>query len=77
MKLVRYGNPDQEKPGLIDAEGQLRDLSGVIGDIGPDQLSEVALVKLRQLKTADLPAVQGSPRLGSPLPASENSSPSD
>ncbi|MFT7114900.1 MAG: 2,4-diketo-3-deoxy-L-fuconate hydrolase [Rhodoferax sp.] len=67
MKLVRYGNPDQEKPGLIDAEGQLRDLSGVIGDIGPDQLSEVALVKLRQLKTADLPAVQGSPRLGSPL----------
>ena len=67
MKLVRYGNPGQEKPGLIDAEGQLRDLSGVVSDIGPDQLGDAALDTLRQLATADLPAVQGSPRLGSPL----------
>ena len=67
MKLVRYGNPGREKPGLIDAEGQLRDLSGVISDIGPDQLGDAALDTLRLLATADLPVVQGSPRLGSPL----------
>ena len=67
MKLVRYGNPGQEKPGLIDAAGQLRDLSSVVGDIGPDQLGDAALETLRRLATADLPAVEGSPRLGSPL----------
>ena len=67
MKLVRYGNPGQEKPGLIDAAGQLRDLSSVVGDIGPDQLGDAALQTLRRLATADLPAVEGSPRLGSPL----------
>ena len=67
MKLVRYGPPGQEKPGLIDAAGQLRDLSRVVGDIGPDQLGDAALEALRQLATADLPAVEGSPRLGSPL----------
>ena len=67
MKLVRYGNPGQEKPGLIDAGGQLRDLSSVVSDIGPDQLGDAALDALRQLATADLPVVEGLPRLGSPL----------
>ncbi|MDP2256247.1 MAG: fumarylacetoacetate hydrolase family protein [Polaromonas sp.] len=67
MKLVRYGNPGQEKPGLIDTAGQLRDLSGLIGDIGPDQLGDAALEALRQQDTGRLPAVEGSPRLGSPL----------
>ena len=67
MKLVRYGPPGQEEPGLIDSAGQLRDLSRVVGDIGPDQLGDAALEALRQLATADLPAVEGSPRLGSPL----------
>lgn len=67
MKLVRYGNPGKEKPGLIDAEGKLRDLSGVIGDIRPDQLGDAALAKLRELKTANLPLVRGKPRLGSPV----------
>jgi hypothetical protein len=43
MKLVRYGNPGKEKPGLIDANGKLRDLSGVIKDIGPEQLGDAAL----------------------------------
>ena len=38
MKLVRYGKPGKEKPGLIDADGKLRDLSGVVADIGPEQL---------------------------------------
>lgn len=67
MKLVRYGNPGKEKPGLIDAEGKLRDLSGVVGDIGPDQLGDAALAKLRKLKAANLPLVKGKPRLGSPV----------
>ena len=40
MKLVRYGQPGKEKPGLIDAAGKLRDLSGVVPDIGPEQLSD-------------------------------------
>ena len=67
MKLVRYGNTGQEKPGLIDAEGRLRDLSGVVSDIGPGQLGDAALDALRRLVAADLPVVDGSPRLGSPL----------
>ena len=67
MKLVRYGNLGQEKPGLIDATGQLRDLSSVVSDIGPDQLGDAALQALRQHDASALPAVEGSPRLGSPL----------
>jgi 2,4-didehydro-3-deoxy-L-rhamnonate hydrolase len=46
MKLVRYGQPGKEKPGLIDAAGKLRDLSGVVPDIGPEQLSDKVLAKL-------------------------------
>ena len=67
MKLVRHGNPGREKPGLIDAEGRLRDLSGVVPDIGPAQLAPAALAKLRKLKTDKLPAVRGTPRLGCPV----------
>ena len=67
MKLVRYGKPGQEKPGLIDAQGQLRDLSKVIKDISPDQLSDKALAKLRKLKTDKLPLVKGKPRMGCPI----------
>ncbi|MDO8442149.1 MAG: fumarylacetoacetate hydrolase family protein [Polaromonas sp.] len=67
MKLVRYGNLGKEKPGLIDAQGKLRDLSGVIKDLGPDQLGDAALARLRKLKTANLPLVKGAPRLGSPV----------
>lgn len=67
MKLVRYGKLGQEKPGLIDAEGKLRDLSAVIKDISPDQLGDAALARLRKLKTATLPLVKGSPRMGSPV----------
>ena len=67
MKLVRYGNPGKEKPGLIDAEGCLRDLSQHIQDIGPAQLSDAALAKLRKIKTASLPLVKGSPRMGCPV----------
>ncbi|MBC7446040.1 MAG: fumarylacetoacetate hydrolase family protein, partial [Polaromonas sp.] len=67
MKLVRYGIPGQEKPGLIDVQGRLRDLSGVISDIGPGQLGDDARAALRRLAAADLPEDQGAPRLGSPL----------
>jgi len=67
MKLVRYGQVGQEKPGLIDAQGVLRDLSKVVKDIGPEQLSDAALDKLRQLDTAKLPVVKGTPRMGCPV----------
>jgi 2-keto-4-pentenoate hydratase/2-oxohepta-3-ene-1,7-dioic acid hydratase in catechol pathway len=67
MKLVRYGRPGQEKPGLIDEDGKLRDLSGVIDDIGPSQLSEKTLAKLAKIKPAKLPAVRGKPRFGTPV----------
>jgi len=55
MKLVRYGKPGKEKPGLIDAEGHLRDLSHVVPDIGPEQLSDKVLHKLATLKRANCP----------------------
>ena len=67
MKLVRYGQPGKEKPGLIDAAGKLRDLSGVVSDIGPDQLSDKFLAKLAKLKTDKLPLVKGKPRMGCPV----------
>jgi 2-keto-4-pentenoate hydratase/2-oxohepta-3-ene-1,7-dioic acid hydratase in catechol pathway len=67
MKLVRYGNPGKEKPGLIDAEGKLRDLSKVIKDVSPDQLSDKALAKLSKLKADKLPLVKGKPRMGCPI----------
>jgi 2,4-didehydro-3-deoxy-L-rhamnonate hydrolase len=67
MKLVRYGKVGKEKPGLIDADGKLRDLSGVIGDIDATQLSAKALAKIKKLKTANLPLVKGNPRYGMPF----------
>ena len=67
MKLVRYGNPGKEKPGLIDADGKLRDLSKVVADIGPDQLSPKGLAKLAKIKTDKLPLVRGKPRMGVPF----------
>lgn len=67
MKLVRYGNPGREKPGLVDADGKLRDLSAVVPDIGPAQLGEATLSKLRKLNPARLPLVRGKPRMGCPV----------
>ena len=51
MKLVRYGKAGKEKPGLIDADGKLRDLSARIDDITPNQLSDKALAKLTVTKS--------------------------
>ena len=67
MKLVRYGQPGKEKPGLIDAAGKLRDLSKVVKDLGPAQLSDVALAQLRRRDVNKLPLVRGTPRLGCPV----------
>lgn len=67
MKLVRYGNPGREKPGLIDADGKLRDLSGVVPDIGPEQLGQAGLNRIRKANTARLPLVRGNPRFGCPV----------
>ena len=67
MKLVRYGKAGKEKPGLIDAAGKLRDLSGVVGDIGPEQLSPKGLAKLAKVKADKLPLVKGKQRMGVPF----------
>ena len=64
MKLLRYGPPGQEKPGLLDAEGRLRDLSGVSGDGVGEALLPGSLARLAALDPSDLPAVSGTPRLG-------------
>lgn len=67
MKLVRFGNPGKEKPGLIDVAGRLRDLSHIMAELGPAQLSDAALGKLRQLDALKLPLVRGTPRLACPV----------
>ncbi len=67
MKLVRYGRIGAEKPGLMDEDGTLRDLSRVMKDITPDVLSAAGLRRLRAVKTSRLPVVRGRPRLGCPL----------
>ena len=67
MKLVRYGRAGQEKPGLIDPDGAIRDLSRVVKDITPAVLSPAGLKRLRGVKVSRLPLVRGRPRLGCPL----------
>ena len=67
MKLVRYGAIGQEKPGLIDKSGQLRDLSAQIKDLNGEAYSPAGLTKLAGLDTSKLPAVDGKPRLGAPV----------
>jgi len=64
MKLLRFGKPGAEKPGLLDSAGQLRDLSAVLTDIAGPSLLPGSLDKLRQINPSTLPIVPGSPRLG-------------
>lgn len=64
MKLLRYGAPGAEKPALLDQDGVIRDLSGVISDVAGAALSDETLTKLRALDTASLPAVADDPRIG-------------
>ena len=67
MKLCRYGTRGAEKPGLIDADGRIRDLSGVIADVTPADVTPEALARLAALDPASLPLVEGSPRYGVPV----------
>ena len=67
MKLVRYGDAGKEKPGLMDAQGTIRDLSGVIRDIDGSAISDDGLAKLRGVDVNSLPKVSGNPRLGVPV----------
>jgi len=67
MKLIRYGQPGAERPGLIDAHGTLRDLSMLLPDLGPAQLSPRTLAALSAIDASRLPAVEGAPRLGCPV----------
>ncbi|MDP1653452.1 MAG: fumarylacetoacetate hydrolase family protein [Rhodocyclaceae bacterium] len=67
MKLVRYGSKGREKPGLIDAQGKLRDLSAHCATIGWQELSPAGQKRLRALDPARLPLVKGKPRLGVPF----------
>ena len=67
MKLLRYGPQGAEKPGLLDADGHIRDLSGHLGDITPDALSPESLARLAALDPAGLPLVNGAPRFGVPV----------
>ena len=67
MKLVRYGEVGAEKPGILDPEGKIRDLSGVVKDIGGDVLGPEGLKHLKSLDLDKLPPVSGSPRLGAPI----------
>lgn len=64
MKLLRYGAPGAEKPALLDQDGVIRDLSGVISDVAGAALSDETLTKLRALDTASLPAVADDTRIG-------------
>ena len=67
MKLLRYGPANAEKPGLLDNDGVIRDLSGVIADITPDALAPESLSKLARLDPRSLPAVTSPVRLGVPV----------
>lgn len=67
VKLVRYGPVGAEKPGIVDAQGRIHDLSGHIADITPETLSDAALDVIGNIPMSELPLVSGNPRLGVPL----------
>ncbi len=67
MKLLRYGPRGGEKPGLLDAQGVVRDLSRELPDLAPEQLGVEGLRRLSQIQAATLPLVAGRPRLGVPV----------
>jgi len=64
MKLVRYGEAGAERPGMIDAEGRVRDLSGHVADIGGAAIDPASLASLAKIDAASLPLVNGNPRIG-------------
>lgn len=64
MKLLRFGELGQERPALLDAEGLIRDLSGVVEDIAEDTLTPEGLERIGEIDPASLPIVEGTPRIG-------------
>lgn len=70
MKFLRYGPKGKEKPGLLDADGVIRDLSKVVKDITPETLPDL-LTKIKKVNIARLPKVAGKPRLGSCITGSQ------
>lgn len=72
MKLVRFGNPGAEKPGLLDADGAIRDLSAHVGDLAGEALSPASLDKLRALDPKSLPLAPAGVRLGAPVAGTRN-----
>jgi 2-keto-4-pentenoate hydratase/2-oxohepta-3-ene-1,7-dioic acid hydratase in catechol pathway len=72
MKLLRFGPPGREKPGILDAEGRIRDLSKVVPDIAGDALSPKGLAKIAKAKVDKLPLVRGKPRIGPCVGATRN-----
>jgi len=67
MKLLRYGSPGYERPGLLDRDGVIRDLSSIVDDITPAALTADALAKIAAADLDALPSVTGKPRLGAPI----------
>ncbi len=67
MKLVRYGAPGKEKPGLIDEDGKIRDVSAIVPDFAGEYLGDKFLQKLARTRLSRLPLVRGRPRLGAPV----------
>ena len=64
MKLLRYGAKGKEKPGLVDKDGRIRDLSSIVADISGDTINPKSLARLRKIKPESLPLVRGNPRIG-------------
>jgi 2-keto-4-pentenoate hydratase/2-oxohepta-3-ene-1,7-dioic acid hydratase in catechol pathway len=64
MKLLRFGEPGKERPGVLHADGTIRDLSGSVPDISGGTLLPESIARLKQLNLGSLPTVPGSPRLG-------------
>ena len=67
MKLLRYGKIGQEKPAILDAEGRIRDLSGVVADFAGEALGRESLSRIKALDSRSLPVVEGTPRIGPPI----------
>ena len=76
MKLVRHGPSGHERPGMIDAQGQIRDLSGVCDDFGPKFFADDGLARLRSLNPASLPSSPRARAWGRASPSPATSSPS-
>jgi ureidoglycolate lyase len=72
MKLLRYGPPGGERPGIVDGEGRIRDLSGVVSDIAGDAISPAGLAKIAGVRPESLPLVTGDPRIGACVAGTRN-----